>query len=52
MAPEVYSGKYDYKVDLYSMGVILHQMLTGVIYRINQNKSASVEKANLKIKLQ
>lgn len=30
-APEVYSGKYSYEVDVWGAGVVLHNMLTGKV---------------------
>ena len=35
MAPELFSEKpefYDYKVDIWSLGVLYHQLLTGKLY--------------------
>ena len=29
MAPEISMGRYDHKVDIYALGVLLHEMLTG-----------------------
>lgn len=33
MAPELFSGSYyDYRCDIWSLGVILHELLTGELY--------------------
>ena len=40
MAPELFSAKenaYDYKVDVWSLGVMYHQLLTGQLYFMGQS---------------
>ncbi len=31
VAPEIFKGEYDFNCDVWSMGIILHMMLTGGI---------------------
>ena len=31
MAPEVFSGKYDAKIDIWSLGVLLYQLVSGIL---------------------